>query len=193
MAGIPSRAAEIKRDLGPMADALASRGGGGSASELRSDAGIFFQYGVEETLKRHSDLITVDATRVSISPLVSAVATAVFSFPNDHYVLGMALIGVITPGNMESFIVEAAPFGDPNSGLIAAGIAANFVAFPNAVAVSGVTMLGYANYDAFVTLPLFGRRETDYRITFRADAVGGCRFDALFYTVEAPQGVEIAH
>jgi len=188
LAGIPSRLAEIKRDLGAMAAALASKGGGGSASELRSDAGIFFGYGVEETLKRHPDLITANVDAVIGSPAaLNTTTTTVFSFPEDHYILAVALrrtVGASASFNSASLKVQ--PFGDPTTQLLGGWVAAGLIA----LVTESIYRTG--TFGIEFDFPIFGRAETDYLFSVRSGDAA-TTMELTTYTIRAPQGVEIAH
>ena len=91
MVGVPSGIGQVKRDLGALIEALGIVGGGGSPNELRSDAGVMVGIGVEETLKRHQDLITQQADLITISTAINTTGVNTFSFPEDHYIQSFAI------------------------------------------------------------------------------------------------------
>ncbi len=194
MAGIPSRIAEVKRDLGAMSTALGSVGGGGSASELRSDAGIFFGYGVEETLSRDNDLLNVQVDTANQTLAAFTDASVVFSFPEDHYILGLSLgLSAGLVANMPWSQLTARPQAGVPEVQIMFAIAADGFDLPGGAmtwgAIPAIAAFTPRRMPAF---PLFGLANTDYRIQTRAGAVA---ITTLFhiYHADAPKGVRIPH
>lgn len=190
MAGVPSRLAEIKRDLGAMAVALASRGGGGSASELRSDAGIFFGYGVEETLSRHVDLIDQDVEIVT-NVVVGANATRsdAFSFPEDHYIQSLDFFVTSLPANLNYVALTARPQNQTQVVLLAFSKLADLQNFPG---LPGPDDL-FVPILSGMSFPHFMRANTDYTLTTRSNAGGSVTMTMNILRSMAPQGVRIAH
>jgi len=189
--GVPSRLAEIKRDLGAMAAALASRGGGGSASELRSDAGIFFGYGVEETLSRHIDLADIDVIEVNGSPgALNTTVNVTFSFPEDHYILAVMFRAGTNPANFALGALTVRP--QPQSEIILVA----HTDIGQRITMTGIALVD----DIFIplpnpgtTFPLFGLAETDYTFYMRSGAGGGGSFKLVVYRITCPKGVRIPH
>jgi len=186
--GIIIKAGDIFRDIGAMVTALDVRGGGGSPKELRSDAGIFVQYGIEETLKRHPELIEVDVSVNQLSPgAADTTQNTAFSFPEDHYILGFSFQSS-SAANMLWGVLEAVPQGQADRVTLGFTLLADrqtFVGLPGDDDVFPPTVL--------CALPLFGRAQTDYNLTTRSSAGGASNLAVHIYRVQAPQGVEIAH
>ncbi len=194
MAGIPSRLAEIKRDLGPIAAALATKGGGGSASELRSDAGIFFGIGVEETLKRDVDLLTTETIVQTVSPGAGATVSATFSFATDHYILGIAVVGTSGVAAFEWGALLARRFPATNEQLIYWAADTDMVNLAaGSLVMSGLVIASIVSPTLITPLPLFGVAETDYEAQFRGKAGAGGTFHVIVQVARCPKGVEIPH
>lgn len=188
--GIPSRIAEAKRDLGAMASALGVVGGGGSPSEMRSDGGIFIGMGVEETLKRHIDLMNVDVENiVTVASGAGVTNTTIFSFPEDHYILAIAF-STSNIARQTYQVLSVQPQGQSEEILIAHTLLADGLAFDGATAF--VVAQSLVQMDGGVNFPLFGKAATDYAHTVRAE-VGQMTGTLSVYRVRAPKGVEIAH
>lgn len=193
MAGIPSRLAEIGRDLGAMALALRTRGGGGSASELRSDAGIFFQYGIEETLKRHVDLMTWENILVDQNVAVGQSTDAVFSFEEDVYVLAMEMWARGNPANLEgASLTVADPASASGQGIYLTTPAVEVIFSGFVIAMGFNALASYPNMLQNV-LPLFVPAGSDFTFRVDADAVGSVRCDLTLTVARCPKGVEIPH
>lgn len=178
-----------------MATALGSVGGGGSASELRSDAGIFFQYGVEESLKRDPALFTQITDQVIVAvPALSTTTSVIFSIPEDHYVLAISALPSSNPANFEwASLLRLETLGTMSSLLFFCDAAAmrTLVAGVIPVFAGGLAVLPNLVTDS--PCPLFSKQQVDYRMTARS-TVGGAVTVALYITTaRCPKGVEIPH
>lgn len=190
MPGTPSSIAQVKRDLGAISSALGTVGGGGSPNELRSDLGIQVGVGVEETLKRHVDLINSDVEDVTASPVAGNATTAsVFSFPEDHYILGVGMVANDVT-RLKYGVLSVRPQGQSEEAMICHTLLADFQGFDSLPMGSNQFLV---TMDGGFTFPLFGRAETDYTWAVRSEAAGGVIGTLSIYRVRAPQGVEIAH
>jgi len=196
LAGIPSRVAEARRDLGAMATALGVVGGGGSPNEMRSDAGIMLGMGVEETLKRHVDLLTweqVFAT-CTVPALNTTTIGSAISFPEDVYILNLSMWSESNPAN---FVWGAFMMRDPastNSNLIYFGEAADLrtlVAGEIDFIIAGAQGILVPATQA--PLPLFVRQGIDFRIKCRSGGGGGTVVFMMLTVARCPKGVEIPH
>ena len=189
--GTPSEIGEIKRDLGALISALGIVGGGGSPNELRSDVGVQVQVGVEETLKRHVDLINADVELVTASAAVlNTTAQNFFSFPEDHYFMGFDFAAPTNPGNVDWMALFLIPQGQNQRLLLGHTVLANRQTFTGITGTDDY-FLPVANRG--VTFPLFVRAQTDYFLFIRSGAGGGFDAELSVYRIHAPQGVEIAH
>jgi len=172
-----------------MIPALDVRGGGGSPKELRSDAGVMVEYGIEETLKRHAELIIQDVSSNDTSVAgANTTGSIAFSFAQDHYIMGLTFTSATLPANVLFMLLELIPQNQTQRVVIA------FTELADRITFTGVA----GDDDVFVPhrlvdFPLFVRAQTDYFFSIRSGAGGGvaCTIDLL--RVEAPQGVEIAH
>jgi len=188
--GVPSGIGQIKRDLGALIEALGIVGGGGSPNELRSDAGVMVGVGVEETLKRHVDLFNQDVEQIEAVAAASTTANTAFSFTEDHYLLGIQF-STTDIARMEYAMLTAQPQGQSELIMIAHTLLADVLSFTGAPGQTGKSSL--ATMDGGFTFPLFGKAETDYLLSVRANAIGGVTGRMQIYRVTAPKGVEIAH
>lgn len=178
-----------------MSVALRSVGGGGSASELRSDAGIFFGFGVEETLSRHLDLLTMETIIKQVAPTVGASGALIFSFPEDVYILAVEVYGKTTPANLQGAFLTVA---DPSS-TSAMGI---YLTTPSEETIFGgnftlplvaITALSHNANLCQPVFPMFVKAGFDFTFGATADAVGGCSMALDLLIARTPKGVPIPH
>jgi len=193
--GNPSGIGQVKRDLGELIQALGVVGGGGSPNELRSDAGIMVQVGVEETLSRHVDLLTQEHIRVSIGVAASTTATSAFSFDEDVYVQNIGVFGTVTPANLEGSWLTITNPAIATRGLIYLTLPANELIFVGGMVIlmGGDNVLSFNENVAGVALPLFVRAGSDFNYSVRADAVGGVTMVLMITVTRTPKGVPIPH
>jgi len=177
-----------------MAVALASRGGGGSASELRSDAGIFFGYGVEETLKRHIDLMTQETIIVSRPWTAQNTSTTTFSFAQDHYIQDIVAIVTADPANLEWLQLTALdPAGAITQSLLFGEVGNLIVPVSGSPDIGGAFALAVMIPPLITTFPRFGKRQLDYTFHVRGDAAGTGTARLVMSVTRCPEGVEIPH
>ncbi len=189
MAGLPSRIAEIRRDLSAIVSALGGVGGGGSPNELRSDAGVMVTVGVDETLKRHVDLMDQDVELIALaSPGADTTVSATFSFAEDTYIQGLMFRGSITPANFVFGTVVLRPQNQTARMMICHTLLADRVTF---VGLTEADDIFLPQYD--VPFPLFVKQDTDIIYQVRSGAGGGVTTDLSVYRTSAPKGVEIPH
>lgn len=191
--GIIIKPGDIFRDLGPLVSALDVRGGGGSPKELRSDAGVMVQVGIEETLKRHPELIVQQVDQIFLSIAIATTASTTFSFPQDHYIQMVSVgMSVGVAADFEWFQLTAGdPAGTFDTQLLY-GLAADMDDLANAMGWGTTAVTSVATPRNTVPFPIFGRANTDYIFSVRGLAVATV-FRVMIYHTEAPQGVEIAH
>jgi len=192
--GMVIKAGDIFRDIGAMISSLDVRGGGGSPKELRSDTGVWVHYSLTEELSRHVDLITAEVDLVTISTAANTTASSIFSFPEDHYIIGFS-IG-LTAG-IAADAVWWSLTARPQAGVAECQILHGFAADMTDLAAgeqewgtSGIDAVGTSRHNT--PLPVFGRANTDYRLEVRT-GTPAVTWRAMVYHISAPLGVKIAH
>lgn len=162
---------------------------------MRSDGGIFIGYGVEETLKRHTDLLTWEIIAVSMVRAVGSAGASTFSFPEDVYILDMGIYCSATPANLLGASIQITDPSGTNFQPIYITTPSEELIFPAGMIVP----LGVANAISFNAnaqaskLPMFMPTGTDVQVRAAADAVGGVSVIFVMTVARCPKGVEIPH
>ena len=177
--GVPSEPALIYRNQ-DVPNVLEAKGGGGSPRELRSDAGIFYQYELGQILGRDPELARVSATTHVVAVgganlTVTSQFDPVVEEPSDHYLQGISFHVEANPANLESVIIFCRRADTILDYVLASFVQADVTALATLLALpDGSGVAGIIDDMRFrVNFPFYQPINTGYGVLFRSNAGGG--------------------
>lgn len=182
----------IFRDIIGLEGLFETKGSGAGPEMLRTEMGVMYGFDLERSLS--TQLCELDAVTVTATPAAANTTdTVAFSFPTmtdgvttaaRHRIIGAALrVAAADLANFQGATLDAQPFGDPVLCTLGWALAAD-VDDP----LGGASQFAaLRNFE----LPLWGRREVDYRLAVRSGAGGGSAATLQLLVELVPDGVEV--
>lgn len=184
--GNNTQATELKRSLEGPRVALGTKGRASGPGLVRYDAGVYLSYDLEHALARET--VEQDVTVTTLTVPAGMAASTTFSFDEDHFLQGLHFATDSTDVSDTTLAIQ--PFGDPSWFLLAYWDS-SFGTVSLGNQPSGLDVRPLRNFVTNVRLPLFIRKETDYRLASSDAGAGGLDVQVNIVRTSAPDGIRI--